>query len=326
MKAVLSMASVAYLLIIGWFTGGVGSKVLAEREAASHWSVAPGTVVEAKVEELRAAKGGKQFRAKVRYEYDIEGNKYEGDRYAFLPLASSDAETQLAVVTRYESGSPIDVYFDPQSPEESVLDVEFAFFPWSILLWIFPLAALGVLLSLVLVSCFGPAPKAGRAARLVVVDNPDQLVVAKSRTSPLGWAALISILVPVVTCLTQSFFGQRMVLDRWTFVILGVTTALAAVVSGLTWLKGRSLEGALRIDRRRGRYAYPATAHDRELVRVQAVELRSDPAIGSEEVLTTGKHRFMLRTAASVDPLFEFDGERQVAEDLLKVLRVELCA
>ena len=323
---VLGVASIIYLGLIGSFVSVVSSKILAEREAAACWSVAPGMIVEAQVESVRASKGGKQFRARVRYLYDIVGNRYESTRYAFFPLASSDIETQQAVLDRFSLGSPVDIHYNPRDPDKAVLDVEFAFFPWSIMLWLLPLLALGGVLLFVVNACCRPAPKAGRAAPLLQVDSVDELVVAKSRTSPMGWATLVMVLVPTAIQLTYGMFGQRRILDRWTLAIMGATLVMAAAAAALCWLKRDRLEGALRIDRRRARYAFPASGQERDILRVQEIELRSEPASAVKKEPISVKHSFSIRTATSIDPLFEFVGDQGVAEDLLEVLRVELCA
>jgi len=63
------------------------------------------------------------YRPVVVYEYEVNGQRFRGDRIAQSPGMNKgvDAFAQ-EVARRYASGSAIDVRFNPKHPEESVLE------------------------------------------------------------------------------------------------------------------------------------------------------------------------------------------------------------
>jgi hypothetical protein len=106
---------------------------LREAAAMKRWPVAKGRVLSSKVEEYRDDAGSGNFggararmtlfRPVVTYEYEVDGQRYRGDRIAQSPgMNKGVADFAAAVVQRYASGSAIDVRFNPRRPKESVLE------------------------------------------------------------------------------------------------------------------------------------------------------------------------------------------------------------
>jgi uncharacterized protein DUF3592 len=109
--------------------------VLSLREAAAmkRWPVAKGRVLSSKVEEFRADAGAGNFggprgrltlyRPVVVYEYEVDGQRFRGDRIAQSPgMHKGVADFAEKVAQRYASGSPVDVRFNPKRPKECVLE------------------------------------------------------------------------------------------------------------------------------------------------------------------------------------------------------------
>jgi hypothetical protein len=126
--------------LLAFVCGGFGLAMLALiasslREAAvmKRWPVSRGRVLSSKVEEYRADAGSANFGASrgrmtlyrpvVVYEYEVDGQRFRGDRIAQSPGMNRgvDAFAQR-VVQRYATGSAVDVRYNPRRPGESVLE------------------------------------------------------------------------------------------------------------------------------------------------------------------------------------------------------------
>jgi Protein of unknown function (DUF3592) len=106
---------------------------LREAAAMKRWPVARGRVLSSKVEEYRADAGSGNFggprgrltlyRPVVVYEYEVDGQRFRGDRIAQSPgMNKGVADFAQKIVQRYASGSAVDVRFNPKRPGESVLE------------------------------------------------------------------------------------------------------------------------------------------------------------------------------------------------------------
>jgi len=106
---------------------------LREAAAMKRWPVARGRALSSKVEEYRADAGAGSFggprgrmtlyRPVVVYEYEVDGQRYRGDRIAQSPgMNKGVTDFAQEVVQRYASGSAVDVHFNPARPGESVLE------------------------------------------------------------------------------------------------------------------------------------------------------------------------------------------------------------
>ena len=65
---------------------------------------------------------GPQFSARVRYEYQVGGQRLEGSRIHFAQRNFRLAANADKVVIRYQPGSPVDVHYDPDDPAIAVLE------------------------------------------------------------------------------------------------------------------------------------------------------------------------------------------------------------
>jgi hypothetical protein len=106
---------------------------LREAAAMKRWPVARGRVLSSKVEEYRTDAGSSNFggprarltlyRPVVVYEYEVDGQRFRGDRIAQSPgMNKGVPDFAQKVVQRYASGSAVDVRFNPKRPGESVLE------------------------------------------------------------------------------------------------------------------------------------------------------------------------------------------------------------
>ncbi len=104
---------------------GVRSRQL--ENASRSWPSIPGQVTSAemKVETInfRTRLGGPStdYRPLIRYEYVIEGIRYQNDQITFgaIKMDKANAEAKLA---SYPVGSTVTVYYNPKKPDQAVLE------------------------------------------------------------------------------------------------------------------------------------------------------------------------------------------------------------
>lgn len=58
----------------------------------------------------------------VVYEYSVIGQAYQGKRISFDTLSSGSQKNAERIVGRYQVGAPVTVSYDPQKPQEAVLE------------------------------------------------------------------------------------------------------------------------------------------------------------------------------------------------------------
>ena len=95
-------------------------RVRALDAASTRWPTVAGVVKSSSVEAYRA-QGGKQYMAKVAYDYAVDGTAYSGDRLRFGNRAGALA-TAEADAAKYSAGAPVEVRYEPGKPQTSTLE------------------------------------------------------------------------------------------------------------------------------------------------------------------------------------------------------------
>jgi len=96
-------------------------------DTSQSWPSAPGRIAESYVrrEDSTDSDGypTTSYYPEVRYEYDLLGAQYSGDKIAFGAKTgnSNQKKTQEALV-QYPVGKSVIVYYDPANPEDAVLE------------------------------------------------------------------------------------------------------------------------------------------------------------------------------------------------------------
>jgi hypothetical protein len=114
--AVVGIVSVVW----GWVQR---SKANAVVEAARAWPTGPGTITAAEV-----LKGGSNryptFSPVVRYDYEVAGRKYSGDRLrpGYVKVGSRSAAERM--LQPYPVGASVPVRYDPADTSSSLLDLQ----------------------------------------------------------------------------------------------------------------------------------------------------------------------------------------------------------
>jgi hypothetical protein len=107
---------------LGGLLGGLWliRRVRALAAASLRWPVVAGVVKSSEVAAFRS-KGGKQFMAKVAYDYTVDSTPYSGDTVRFGNYAGALAKAE-ADVAKYSAGAPVEVFYDPTKPQTSTLE------------------------------------------------------------------------------------------------------------------------------------------------------------------------------------------------------------
>lgn len=95
-------------------------RVRAQSAAAQTWPIAAGTIRSSEVQTYKT-KGGKQYMAKVAYDYAVDGASFTGDRLRFSDYARALSAAE-ADVAKYSVGAPVEVLYDPQRPQQATLE------------------------------------------------------------------------------------------------------------------------------------------------------------------------------------------------------------
>ena len=60
----------------------------------------------------------------VRYRYEVEGRTYESTEYSPTMKDTDDLAVASSIVARYQPGRPCECWYDPEHPEDAVLERE----------------------------------------------------------------------------------------------------------------------------------------------------------------------------------------------------------
>ena len=87
--------------------------------ASKQWPTSPGTVVASALE--KSPDGRWRYRAAVQYRYRAGGKDYQSNRI-FWGGNEGRQKHMASVIAAYPQGSKVSVRYDPQNPNEAVLD------------------------------------------------------------------------------------------------------------------------------------------------------------------------------------------------------------
>jgi hypothetical protein len=88
-------------------------------DASKKWPTSRGTIVSSALEQSPDHK--RRYRAAVQYRYRVGGKDYEANR-VFWGGSEGRQKHMASVVSSYPAGSTVPVHYDPQNPDEAVLD------------------------------------------------------------------------------------------------------------------------------------------------------------------------------------------------------------
>ncbi len=113
LRIAFSVAAVA-LIIFGLFT-------MREVSRSRGWAETSGRVIASNINQF-TNKGTTTYRPLIMYSYAVSGIRFMSSRIAFHSLGSRDRAEATRITARYPIGTSVDVFYDPQNPEQAVLE------------------------------------------------------------------------------------------------------------------------------------------------------------------------------------------------------------
>jgi Protein of unknown function (DUF3592) len=102
---------------IFFFDGMISYRAYQQYESGS-FPFVTGNVTQSDVERRTGSKGRTYYVAVVKYEYNVSGQTFWGDRLRF---GNSPEGNAYAIVNAHPFNSPVQVYYNPKNPNESLL-------------------------------------------------------------------------------------------------------------------------------------------------------------------------------------------------------------
>ncbi len=98
------------------------ARLLLDGRASLEWPAVSGSVLEAAAEPVSGARIGPGWRLRVRYDYEVDGQRYSSDRVRLSRRLGGQTEVQAREqLLLYQAGDSIPVHYDPVRPSRSVL-------------------------------------------------------------------------------------------------------------------------------------------------------------------------------------------------------------
>lgn len=123
MATLLAFGLGAAFTLCGTIAAVISFDAYRDGEETQSWTATSGRVLSSTVDEKRrTTSDGPRvtYAPVVRYEYTVEGVRYEGSRIR-ARNARGDAEWANERADRFPQGAETTVYYDPDSPEDAVL-------------------------------------------------------------------------------------------------------------------------------------------------------------------------------------------------------------
>jgi hypothetical protein len=125
------MESLAPLLIalgVVWMAGFafIHFRAAGKAKASETWPTTIGKILssEVLVEESRDGEGSTWYNPVVAYSYSAGGRSLEGSRIRFANMRRGSRKKAEAVLASYRAGAPVTVRYNPEKPDEAVLETQ----------------------------------------------------------------------------------------------------------------------------------------------------------------------------------------------------------
>lgn len=120
-------------VLVGGIFALVGAYIHSAGERTKSWPVTDGTIESSQLESYmststsgsgssRRTSTTEMFRPQIRYRYQVDGREFSGTRVWAVDYSSSGRGEMQAVVDRYPVGQAAQVHYDPEKPENAVLE------------------------------------------------------------------------------------------------------------------------------------------------------------------------------------------------------------
>ena len=117
----LVLVVTAGLALLGGGLLFIGIRSKRAAQASRAWSSTQGTVDSSQVI-TSGSQRSQWFKAQVTYTFTVNGQRYTSDKVFFGDARSSSRPKEQRVADRYQAGGPVEVFYNPQQPQEAVLE------------------------------------------------------------------------------------------------------------------------------------------------------------------------------------------------------------
>lgn len=113
----------AVFILAGGIVAGFGVRNIIQAHESRNWLPADGKITASEVERRRSSKGRGSYSPSVKYEYTVDGQKYDGETIAIgMKNVSAGQGFARRFVSKYPAGKSVQVFYNPALPGHSVLE------------------------------------------------------------------------------------------------------------------------------------------------------------------------------------------------------------
>ena len=137
--------SIFWCALTGVFVGFVLYSIVRHLDAQKRFAETTGVVIDSSVKEHPGdSDSGPTYEPAVHYRYTVNGIEYDARRVAFAKVSSSSYRAAEDTVAQFPPGQSIPVFFDPDRPSESVLQLAIPTEMFFIALFLQPFILIGL--------------------------------------------------------------------------------------------------------------------------------------------------------------------------------------
>lgn len=130
----------------------IGIDQVQKATASEEWPSVQGTVRSSGVREETSSSGSRRsssttYHASVVYDYQVGGQAYQGERISYGEYGTGDSGRAQKIAAGYPEGAEVRVYYQPDDPQESVLEPGTGGVPWFFLAMGSAFASVGLLMA-----------------------------------------------------------------------------------------------------------------------------------------------------------------------------------
>jgi len=118
------------------FDGYIGYGFYRTYQAQSYLETT-GVVTKSEVKRRRSSNGS-SYHPDIEFRYEVDGQAFEGDQYAYGVFGTSGGSLAWKAVRKFPEGKQVPVYYHPTDPTDAILDRSYDSLPLFILLFLTP--------------------------------------------------------------------------------------------------------------------------------------------------------------------------------------------
>lgn len=118
----MSKIAAEICLVVGVITAGAIVWKLIKGLKAKNWPTASGSVVDSQITMHYDDDGDRMYGTAITYRYAVDGLDYSGNKRTFVEYSSNNRNRAENIVAMYAPEMPVQVFYNPEDPEEAVLE------------------------------------------------------------------------------------------------------------------------------------------------------------------------------------------------------------